>query len=126
MLCGRLPYGAQLPALRTRTDRARLAYASVLDERRAIPAWVDDVLMKAVHPLPHKRHEALSEFVHELRHGPSAAPRLRPLAERNPVRFWQTLAAVLGALVLVQLALLQSRATAHVNPFPQSTAETRR
>src|SRR3569832_1967118 len=100
LLSGRVPYGAQLAALRTAADRARLAYDSVLDERRAIPAWVGDVLMKAVHPLPHKRHEALSEFVHELRHGPSGAPRHVPLAQRNPVRLWQALSAALALVVL--------------------------
>ena len=124
MLSGRQLYGSQLPSLRTRSDRDRLAYMSVLGERRAIPAWVDEVLMKAVHPLPSKRHEALSEFVHELRHGPSAVPRRLPLAERRPVRFWQALAAALAIVVLVQLALLQSRGSAQTVPFQTSIGKT--
>lgn len=112
MLSGRLPYGARAGRLRTRTEQARLAYTSVLDDRRAIPAWVDAALAKAVHPLPHKRQAALSEFVHDLRH-PRAdwlARRRLPLAERHPVRFWQAIALVFALLALAELALLHARA----------------
>lgn len=107
MLSGRLPYGAQFASLRTRADQGKLTYASVLNDARALPAWLDTVLGKAVHPLPEKRYEALSEFVHELSHPPAARTRV-PLAERRPVRFWQALALVLALLVLLQSWLLAS------------------
>jgi len=105
MLTGRLPYGTRVAAIRTRGDLKQLAYASAMDERRRIPAWVDGALMRAVHPLPHKRYEALSEFVHDLRHpNRSHLARTRvPLAERHPVRFWQAVALL---LVLINIALL--------------------
>lgn len=125
MLCGRLPYGAELPAVRTRTDVARLSYSSVLDERSAVPAWIDPVLAKAVHPAPGKRYEALSEFVHDLRHGPSAPTRRVPLAERHPARLWQAVAAVLAVVAIVQLALLQSRGAAQPAPSLTSIAKPR-
>ena len=128
MLSGRLPYGAQFTSLRTRADQKRLIYASVLDEGRALPGWLDVVLAKAVHPLPEKRYEALSEFVYELSHPPAVRSRV-PLAERRPVRFWQALALVLALLVVFQSWLLASgsrspaaarQAVAHLPPTENS------
>jgi hypothetical protein len=53
---------------RTKSAQNKLKYDYVLDEDREIPAWIDDVLRKAVHPNPYKRYEELSEFLFELRH----------------------------------------------------------
>lgn len=50
MLTGKLPYGAQVAKARTKAAQAKLKYGSVLDDEREIPAWIDDVLKKAVHP----------------------------------------------------------------------------
>ncbi len=112
MLSGRLPYGPQVPRLRTRVAAARLRYRSVLQADRDIPAWIDGVLMKAVHPEPARRYEALSEFVHDLRH-----PRREflpgvhvPWARRNPVAFWRSISA---ALTVVALALAHALLRAH-------------
>ena len=112
MLTGELPYGAQVSRLRSRAQLAKLHYRSALDPQREIPAWVDEVLHKAVHPNPLKRHEALSEFVHELSH-PSRAFTARsrpPLAERNPVAFWKGVSLLLALAVL---ALLYALADGH-------------
>lgn len=105
MLTGRLPYGTKVAAARTRAEQRRLTYASALDDTRAIPAWVDRVLERAVAVDPMKRYEVLSEFLHELRHPTRSemAGTSRPLIERNPLRFWQTLAFVLGLSSLAQL-----------------------
>jgi serine/threonine protein phosphatase PrpC/predicted Ser/Thr protein kinase len=119
MLSGRLPYGAQFASLRTRADQRRLRYASVLDDGRALPRWLDTVLAKAVHPLPEKRYEALSEFLYELSHPPAGRTRI-PLAGRQPVRFWQALALV---LVLVLIVVLQSWLLASGSHFPAAAAQ---
>jgi len=106
MLCGRLPYGARVAHLRSRAELAKLRYDSALEAQREIPAWIDGVLRKAVHPNPLKRYEALSEFVHELRH-PSREFLSRsrpPLLERNPVGFWKGLSLMLLVAVLALLA----------------------
>ena len=83
---GRLPYGTQVAACAPGAALSRLRYASALhDESRPIPAWIDAVLERAVHPNPLKRQAELSEFVHEL-HQPGAATLAcarPPLAERN-------------------------------------------
>jgi len=107
MLSGRLPYGARMSQARTREAQRRLTYSSVLDEARAIPAWVDDALAKAVHPDPDRRYAELSELVYDLRH-PSEAfvSRTRPpLLARDPVAFWKGVSLLLAALVIALLVL---------------------
>jgi serine/threonine protein phosphatase PrpC len=105
MLSGRLPYGAEVPKARTREAQRRLVYESVLADDREIPAWIDDVLKKAVHPNPAKRYQEVSEFLYDLRH-PSKAylSRMRaPLLERNPVAFWKGVAFILAIVILYLL-----------------------
>jgi hypothetical protein len=99
--------------VRTRAALAKLHYRSVLEADRDIPAWIDGVLRKAVHPDPTRRHEALSAFVHELRH-PSVEFLSRgraPWVERDPVGFWRGLSAVLFVVVIVLAYLLVIRRT---------------
>jgi len=105
MLTGQLPYGTQVPRSRTRAAQMKLVYRSVLDDQREIPAWIDDVLRKAVHPNPALRYQELSEFIYDLRHpNKTFLNRTRPpLTERNPVRFWKSVSFVLALLVLVLL-----------------------
>jgi len=105
MLCGELPYGAEVSRTRTRDEQAKLRYRGVLREDRAIPPWIDDVLRRAVHPLPAKRHAELSEFVHDLRHPPArfVSRRAPPWIERDPLVFWKGACATLAAALLVML-----------------------
>jgi len=112
LLAGRLPHGAAAASLRDRAGLARLRYASVLDARPDLPAWLDLALERAVDPLPHKRYAALSEFVHDLRHPPAQwLARRRPaLVERHPVRFWQAVALLFALAALAELAVLHARA----------------
>lgn len=107
MLTGHLPYGLQVPQLRTQADLSRLRYVPIRARRPDLPPWLDAVLKRALHPLPHKRQEALSEFVQDL-HKPGAqyqGTSSSPLIERNPVVFWQTLTLLFASLSLVLLAL---------------------
>ncbi|WP_312254217.1 hypothetical protein [Stutzerimonas nitrititolerans] len=69
----------------------------------ALPPWLDAVLRKAVHPNPARRYGELSEFLHDLRQPPpDLLQRARaPLLQRNPLRFWQTLAWVQMLMLLV-------------------------
>ena len=107
MLSGRLPYGAEVAKSRTLSAQRNLQYASVLHEDRDIPAWIDGVLRKAVHPNPAKRYEELSEFLYDLRHPNEAflGKTRAPLLERNPVAFWKGLSLMLALAVLVLVAL---------------------
>lgn len=106
MLTGKLPYGAQVARSRTRAAQARLKYGSVLDDEREIPAWIDDVLKKAVHPNPYKRYEELSEFTHDLRHPNKAFLNKHrpPLLESNPALFWKGVSFVLAIIIAILLS----------------------
>jgi serine/threonine protein phosphatase PrpC len=105
MLTGRLPYGAEMARARGRAQQRGIAYHSALDGEGAIPAWIDGVLKKAVHPDPHRRYEELSELIHDLRHPPESllGSAAAPLIERNPLLFWKGLSAVLAAALLASL-----------------------
>lgn len=106
MLTGKLPYGAQVAKAKTRSAQNKLRYDSVLDDEREIPAWIDEVLRKAVYPNPYKRYEELSEFVHDLRHPNKAFldRRRPPLLESNPVLFWKGVSFILTVIIIVLLS----------------------
>ena len=107
MLTGRLPYDTDIPKLSHRRQLRTLRYRPVRLYRHDVPAWVDDALERALHPEPHKRYPALSEFLFDLRY-PSPGWRSRhrpPLIERHPLAFWQGLSALLMLTLLGVLAL---------------------
>jgi serine/threonine protein phosphatase PrpC len=109
MLTGKLPYGAQVARTRTKSQQRKLRYAPVRESNRDIPPWIDDVLERAVHPDPYKRYEALSEYLHDLRH-PKENYRnssIKPLLERNPLLFWKVLSLLLACVIVVLLAKLR-------------------
>lgn len=102
MLTGRLPYGAAMARARTRGQQRAVAYQSALDSERALPAWIDGALRRAVHADPAKRQEDLFEFVADLRRPTEAFMRAAraPLIERNPLLFWKGLSLVLALSLL--------------------------
>jgi serine/threonine protein phosphatase PrpC len=105
MLTGRLPYGAEIAKARTKSQQRKLRYDTALDDSREIPAWIDEVLKKAVHLDPYKRYEELSEFTYNLRN-PSKndlGAGTVPLIERNPLLFWKCLSLALTCMVLLLL-----------------------
>jgi hypothetical protein len=105
MLTGELPYGAQVAKTRTKSQIRKLRYKPAIDDHRAIPAWIDGALRKAVNPDPNKRYDSLSEYTFDLRH-PNAnylgGPP--PLIERNPSLFWKCATAILVCVVIALLA----------------------
>jgi serine/threonine protein kinase/serine/threonine protein phosphatase PrpC len=105
MLTGALPYGIHVASCRTRAAQNKLSYQPIRERDRGVPAWIDDVLRKALHPDPYKRYEDLSEFVFELRQPNQAfLNKARPpLLERNPVLFWKGVSLVLAVTVIVLL-----------------------
>lgn len=107
MLSGQLPYGLDAARVRTPQDLRSLRYVPLRHHRPDLPAWVDAVLAKALHPNPAKRQEVISEFIHDLK-APGAQfhqQRTTPLIERNPVLFWKCSTALLTLAVLTLLAL---------------------
>jgi serine/threonine protein phosphatase PrpC/predicted Ser/Thr protein kinase len=105
MLTGRLPYGSTVSRAQTKSQQNKLHYRSALNENRAIPAWIDPVLRKAVHPDPFKRYAEVSKFIYDLRHpDESHQSSYTPLIERNPLGFWKCLSLALLCIIVFLLA----------------------
>jgi serine/threonine protein kinase len=106
MLTGRLPYGTEAAKARTLAAQRKLAYVSVMDKDRDIPAWMDTVLGKALHPDPRARYQELSEFTYALDHPEHSVAdrRTPPLIERNPLLFWKGLCLALAIAMLILAA----------------------
>jgi serine/threonine protein phosphatase PrpC len=105
MLSGNLPYGIKVSQARTKAAQRKLSYNTVLGDDRETPAWIDDVLKKALQPDPYKRYEEFSEFIFDLRQPNKAflnktAP---PLMERNPVLFWKSISFTLSVIIIMLL-----------------------
>lgn len=113
LLSGRLPYNTQVAKAKTRAAQNRLVYHSVLDDEREIPAWIDHVLRKALHPNPYKRYSELSEFVFDLRQPNKAflSKTKPPLMERNPLAFWKGLSLILVLIAVTEAWLLHAQST---------------
>ncbi len=105
MLTGQLPYGLQVVRLRSPAQLKALRYVPLRHLRPELPAWLDGVLHKALHPQPARRQEAVSEFLHDLQSPGAQFQRLRapPLVERNPVLFWQAVSCLLALAVVLLL-----------------------
>jgi serine/threonine protein kinase len=97
MFTGKLPYGTDVAKIKSKAAMNRLVYDLIRNERRDIPAWVDDAVMKAVQPNLNIRYEALSEFVFDLKQpNQSFLNKTRPpLLERDPVLFWKSVSFIL-------------------------------
>ena len=104
LFTGAYPYGEVEPFMRPRFAK----YSPITRARPDLPAWLDEVVAKAVAVDPAKRFGDVIEFVHELENGltnAKAPPRRKPsLYERNPLALWQGVCAALLLLVLVLIA----------------------
>jgi serine/threonine protein kinase len=102
---GEYPYGN--PDAMSPPRRDRPTPLSAL--RPDLPAWLQAALGRAIAADPADRFRDTTEFAVEMEAGPVRAPpevrRPRTLYERNPVRFWQGVAALLACGLLLSLLL---------------------
>jgi len=107
MLSGRLPYGTEVPRVRTKSSLRRLKYTALVHFDRSIPSWVDGAIRKAVHPNPVERYGDVDEFIHDLFHPNKDFMKNGhpPLVDRDPVLFWKSVSFALAATILVMLVL---------------------
>lgn len=101
---GKWPYGEQEAFQRPRFGRA-LAPSR---HRPEIPSWLDAAILTAIEPDREARFGDVIELLRALEGGGSLelGPRRQlPLIERNPVRFWQTISALLYAGLIAALVL---------------------
>ncbi len=108
ILNGALPFDRGIPEKPDRTKLARLKYVPSIHLNPMVPVWIDGALNKALSINPERRYEDLSEFIHDLNHPNPlylTTPNL-PLIQRNPLAFWQSLAALLALSNLILFYLL--------------------
>jgi len=100
---GEYPYGN--PDAVSQPRRLRPTPLSAL--RPDLPAWLQAALSRAIAKDPAERFRDMAEFALEMEAGPAraplAAPRPQTLYERNPLRFWQGIAALLALALIVVL-----------------------
>jgi serine/threonine protein phosphatase PrpC len=98
---GEYPYGNTDATDRPRRERPKPLSAL----RPDLPAWLERALARAIAVDPGERFRDMNEFAVEIETGPAGNPhaprRPQTFYEREPVRFWQGVAALLAlALVL--------------------------
>jgi serine/threonine protein kinase len=100
---GEYPYGN--PDATSPPRRLRPTPLSAL--RPDLPAWLQAALSRAIAKDSAERFRDMAEFALEMEAGPArappGAPRPRTLYERNPLRFWQGIAALLALALIVVL-----------------------
>lgn len=107
MLTGGHPYGADYDRLARTPERLR--YIPAARHNPLVPAWLDRVLMRSLHPAPECRYPALGDWLHDL-HNPRI-PHDPPAAFARPDipgdSLWLTLliVSVLGNLAFIWLLL---------------------
>ena len=105
MFTGAYPYGEVEAFSHPRFNRPP---SSVAELRPDLPSWLDQVLPRLIAICPTDRFDDAVECIFALEHGELyAAPGRRgrrSLVERNPLRFWQTVSAVLALLLLLLLS----------------------
>ena len=103
LYAGAYPYGEIEPFSRPRFGKP----AALARYRADLPAWLDNVLARALSVNPAERFSDVIEFAQQLENGaasPVATRRPAPLYARNPLRFWQSLSALLLLALLWVLA----------------------
>jgi serine/threonine protein phosphatase PrpC len=102
LFTGKFPYGETEAFARPRFSPPEAPSRS----RPELPAWLDAALMRAVAIDPQDRFGDVTELLRALEGG-AAVPRVTlgsvPLIERNPVRFWQLVAALLAIGLVLAL-----------------------
>jgi len=105
LLTNRLPY-KELNQINDAPKQYNLwRYKAVTTYRKDLPRYIDVVLAKALSADPNQRYEHYSEFISALNSSDVSIQTQSslPLIEREPVKFWQGVSAVLFVLLLVVL-----------------------
>jgi eukaryotic-like serine/threonine-protein kinase len=101
------PYGEKYEDCWSLKEFSKLTYIPAAKHNPLVTSWIDGALRKAAAINPAHRHDALSEFITDLRRpNPEFIdPADMPLLERNPVLFWQILTGGLFVIWLVTMFL---------------------
>lgn len=106
MLTGKMPYGDHYVYARKPSDFADLDYIPASSYNPHVPTWMDAALMRACSINPENRYEDLGEWQADLERPNYDLTRPKmPLIEKHPVKFWQTVSALLLLGNIVWLVL---------------------
>ncbi|MEH6548429.1 MAG: protein kinase [Pseudomonadales bacterium] len=107
MLTGKLPFKGALAHCRNANAYTSTEYVAAYHENPLVPVWMDGAIRKSLRFLPERRFQEVDELIYDLQHpNPDYMQREhRPLAQRNPLRFWQASSGVLAVSVVVLLYL---------------------
>lgn len=105
LLTGRLPFEGRGAAADTVASHSRLRYIPCWEYNPHVPVWMDGAVRKALSTSAEARFTDVQEFLYALEHPQEEFSHglPKPLAQRNPLRFWKTVA---GILFVGQLFLL--------------------
>jgi len=107
MLTAKHPYGEQLKKYNKAHNIKKLRYLSATNYNPMIPLWIDGALKKAVHYEHRSRYDSFSEFLFDLQHpNEKFMSNNLPLLERNPIKTWQFISAILLVLNIFLLYFL--------------------
>lgn len=102
MLTGHQPF--DLSSLSQNPTPQQLNFKNVRELRPELPYWVNDVLLRAMHPDYQSRYQGIGDFLTELDPKTHTADQAnQPLLEKNPVLFWQMVSGGLFILLIVLL-----------------------
>ncbi|MBK1855489.1 bifunctional protein-serine/threonine kinase/phosphatase [Verrucomicrobiaceae bacterium 5K15] len=104
---GKCPYGEKWAKAKSPKDFSQLEYVPLYHHYPMVPVWLDGAVARAVEIVPGARYQGMSEWVYDLEH-PSDSYSMAsylPLIERNPVKFWQTVSAVLAGIIILLLVI---------------------
>ena len=109
MLTGALPFSRDIGANRVPSKLTAWTYISARRRRIDLPPFIDAALEAALNPDPARRTSTFSEFEADMKR-PGALARRRAgstaLIERDPLRFWQAVAALQLFIILILVAAL--------------------
>lgn len=107
MLTGQQPYGEKFETSQSTNEYYRLKYQPAREFNPMVPEWMDGAIEKALQISTELRYDALSEFIYDLEHPNSEFMDKAhiPLAKRNPLRFWQSITAIMFVVELATLWL---------------------
>lgn len=99
------PYSRKITEARSIAAQRKLTYRSLITDQSEIPVWIDDALQKALHIDPLKRYDEVSEFIYDLHHPNQAFLKRtqRPILQRNPVMFWQSMSFLLVMVIVFMI-----------------------
>lgn len=106
MLTAKLPYGHRYEQATQLKAFQRLDYIPARKYNPLVPVWLDNAMEKALDIHPASRYNSLSEWLLDIkRPNPNwLTPKETPLLEKDPLKFWQLLAA-LGWGIAIYLLL---------------------